>query len=105
MEGSSQLHDPTPLPTPDTQWQGGWVGATAGVDAAVKILLFLLAIKAPSPRTARHCTGQAIREQDFHSSNPQRITQKYKWRSLKFTKLYYSGNNKMHISRSLPYRI
>ena len=77
MEGSSQLHDPTPLPTPDTHWQGGWVGPRAGVDAVVKSLLFLLGIKTPSPSTVRHCTGQAIREQGFHSPNPKRITEKY----------------------------
>jgi hypothetical protein len=70
MEGCSQLHDPTPLPTPDTHWQGGWVGPRAGVDVVVKSLLFLLGIETPSPSTIWHYTGQAIREQDFYSRSP-----------------------------------
>jgi len=62
MEGSSQLHDQTPLPIPDTHWQGAWVGPRGGVDAVVKSPLFLLGIKTPSPSTVSHYTGQAIRE-------------------------------------------
>ena len=67
MEWNTQLHDPTPLPVPDTHWQGGWVGPRASVDVVARSLLYLLGIETPSPSNVSPCTGRVIREQDFQS--------------------------------------